>query len=338
MELRAMIFIAGNSRSGTTLSGRILGNHPEIFTFSELHFLEEIWMPSENSAFLSEEESVKNFARLISIQREGYLKKRNTDAYLDEARNALKSFSQKEVTFPNLYQFFLEYETVHHQKKKPCEKTPRNVLYIKELLKIYPQCKIICLVRDPKDVLLSQKKKWKRRFLGASASIPLRESIRARINYHPFIISRLWNANALAIAEHSNTERVKIIYFEKLISNPAETVQEICTFLEIPFHDGMLQVEQKGSSLKTDKANTPNIDSTRAGNWKKGLNTTELFICENITKKCRDIFHYNDIHVKPNYFLLAFYYLIFPVQVFIALAANLGRTKNILQSIKKRFA
>ena len=37
------IFVVGSSRSGTTMMGRILGSHTDIFTFNELHFFGTIW-------------------------------------------------------------------------------------------------------------------------------------------------------------------------------------------------------------------------------------------------------------------------------------------------------
>lgn len=333
-----MIFIAGNSRSGTTLMGRILDRHPDVFTFNELHYLEEKWMPIDEKNAMPQGDALLNFSNLASIQRDGYLKKRQPEKYNDETQKALNDLSNGEISFAKLYERFLKYETVLHHKKIPCEKTPRNVLYINELLKIYPACKIICMIRDPKDVLLSQKKKWKRRFLGAAASIPLRESIRARINYHPFIISKLWNTNAQAISLQVNSPRVKIISFENLVADPEKEIRGLCNFLEISFHPDMLRVEQKGSSVEFDNTQEAKIDQSKTGNWKKGLNSTEIYLCESITKKWRKVFHYSDVTVNPNYFLLAFYYLIFPVQVFVALAVNIGRTKNVLQSIRKRFS
>lgn len=333
-----MIFIAGNSRSGTTLMGRILGNHPDVFTFHEMHFLEEKWMPVAANMTISECDAITLFANLISIERDGYLKNRQAEKYLEEATLAIKNAGTKEITFDSLYADFLYYETRLHHKKTPSEKTPRNVLYINELLKIYYDCKIICLMRDPKDVLLSQKKKWKRRFLGAAASIPLRESIRARINYHPYIISKLWNTNALAVAAQKNAERVKIIYFEKLISEPEITVRDICTFLNIPFHGNMLRVEQKGSSVQYDNTGEAKIDKSKTGSWKQGLNNTEVFICEKVTRMQRQQFGYEDTGIKPSYFMLAYYFIIFPFQMMLAVLLNLGRTKNIFASIKKRFA
>ena len=74
-----------------------------------------------------------------------------------------------------LFSAFLLYEALLNGKTIPCDQTPRNVFYIDEILKFYPQAKIINMIRDPRDVLLSQKRKWKRRFLGGT-DLPIKES------------------------------------------------------------------------------------------------------------------------------------------------------------------
>jgi len=294
-------------------------------------------MPVNEKVSMTHDEALFNFSNLISIQRDGYLKSRHPEKYIDETETVINGLNSAEITFSKLYKHFLQYESERNLKKISCEKTPRNVLYINELLKIYPDCKIVCMIRDPKDVLLSQKKKWKRRFLGAAASIPLRESIRARINYHPFIISKLWNTNAQAIAANENAPRVKTISFENLIANPEGEIRALCSFLGIDFHPEILKVEQKGSSVEFDHSKEAKIDQSKTGSWKKGLNTAEIYICESITKNLRNTFHYEDTGTRPSFFLLLYYYLVFPFQLFLVFAVNIGRTKNILQSIQKRF-
>ncbi|MFI5135892.1 MAG: sulfotransferase, partial [Chitinophagales bacterium] len=37
------IFVVGNSRSGTKMMGRILGNHEKVHAFPEMHFFEQLW-------------------------------------------------------------------------------------------------------------------------------------------------------------------------------------------------------------------------------------------------------------------------------------------------------
>ena len=47
MQEAGIIFIVGNSRSGTTMMRRVLGNHPAIFMLEELHFFEQLWSTSD---------------------------------------------------------------------------------------------------------------------------------------------------------------------------------------------------------------------------------------------------------------------------------------------------
>ncbi|MGY8951594.1 MAG: sulfotransferase, partial [Flavobacteriales bacterium] len=49
MTKAKQIFIVGSSRSGTTMMGRILANHSDIFTFKELHFFGTIWTNNSES-------------------------------------------------------------------------------------------------------------------------------------------------------------------------------------------------------------------------------------------------------------------------------------------------
>jgi len=57
-----MLFIAGNSRSGTTMMGRILSMHPDIFTFHELHFFEQLWSTNDGQKQLSIEDAMTLYA------------------------------------------------------------------------------------------------------------------------------------------------------------------------------------------------------------------------------------------------------------------------------------
>ena len=54
-----MIFIVGNSRSGTTMMGRILGNNPNVFTFHELHFFEQLWSTRDSNRLFSKKKGEK---------------------------------------------------------------------------------------------------------------------------------------------------------------------------------------------------------------------------------------------------------------------------------------
>jgi omega-hydroxy-beta-dihydromenaquinone-9 sulfotransferase len=334
---RSMIFVVGNSRSGTTMMGWILGKNKHVFTFHEIHFFEQLWSPKELGQDISYGEAISLMAQLISIEREGYLNNnRNIDIYEEEAKVTIDALSEKNYTKTEIFEAFLEHETQKYGKTIPCDQTPRNLFYVKEIMEIYPEAKIIYMVRDPRDVLLSQKNKWRRRFLD-SKNTPINESLRAMFNYHPYTISKLWNSAINSMKEFYGHPRVMTVRFEQLLENPEKIIQEVCTFLGIEFDIEMLNIPQIGSSIIMDQVDKIGINKDRLHAFSKGgLNNTELFICEKITKDNMLHFHYRPIGYKANLLLLVYYCISFPFRASISLLLNLRRMENIVETIKRR--
>jgi hypothetical protein len=54
-----IIFIVGNSRSGTTMMLRIFNNHPKLMVLNELHFFEQLWAPEDKGKAISKEQAVE---------------------------------------------------------------------------------------------------------------------------------------------------------------------------------------------------------------------------------------------------------------------------------------
>ena len=331
-----LIFIVGNSRSGTTMMGRILEKHSDVFTFHELHFFEQLWTAQEQNDRISANEAELLSAKLLCIQRDGYLNQTNSNRFLLEAQELVAQVDTENLTSANIFKKFLLYESAKNNKSVPCEQTPRNVFYINEILKLYPGAKIINMIRDPRDVLLSQKRKWKRRFLGAR-EIPLQEAIRSKINYHPIIISKLWNSSICAGDKYYNHERVYSLHFEELLQKPEIKVKEICKFIGISFNQSLLQVPQIGSSSGLDQPDRKGIDSTKAKQWQKGgLSETEVFLCQQITKILREKHGYCSTPTKSNLLELIYSLISLPIQLTLILLVNVKRMRGIKEAISRR--
>lgn len=346
-----MLFVVGNSRSGTTMMGRILGKQSDVYTFGELHFFGQLWSPSSSSE-LYKHSAEKLVSQLFCIQREGYRTHGKSSNHLEESQSFLRELPDFPATPDRLFAAFLQYETVRNCKTIPCDQTPRNVFYINDILRFYPQAKIINMIRDPRDVLLSQKQKWKRRFLGG-IDMPMKEMFRDWINYHPITISRIWQTAVTTADKFVGNERVISIYFEKLLSNPETTVSDVCQFIGIDYDASMLQVPQVGSSVNTDKPNQLGINPTRANNWqfsqnvktdskllsdenRSTLSTTEIYISQKINRKLMDKHNYNYMSIRPNVFSLVVNILAFPIKLAAAFVCNLDRIKNIRETLKRR--
>ncbi len=329
------IFIVGNSRSGTTMMGRILGSQESVFTFHELHFFEQLWTASDAGKNISFEVGVDIYAKLLKAQRSGILKYKDYRFYCEEASTVLKSLVA-DLTRESIFAHFLVTEAKENGKLIPCEQTPRNLLYLDEILTIFPDAKIIAMVRDPRDVLLSQKRKWKRRLLGGS-EIPWTESFRSWVNYHPITISKLWNTNYQHIEKWRSHSSVIVVQFEKLIHCPEVELKRICDFLDLPFQENLLQIPIIGSSNFSDTHQT-GIMKSALGNWKSdGLSQTEIFFCQRICKTGMVNAGYEIAFIKPAVFGLIMSFLSFPLKISGALLLNLKRMRNIKDSLKRRF-
>ncbi len=330
-----IIFIVGNSRSGTTMLRRVLGNHPEIYMLEELHFFEQLWSTADKNRKISISEATELASKLLFIQRSGYLSSMDTNMYKAEAARVVKSI-HGDIYPHQVLKEFVFYETARHDKTIPCEKTPQDVFYIGEIIELFPSAKIINIVRDPRGVLLSQKRKWQRRNMGAKF-MTKKEQRRLKINYHPITISRLWNSSTRAASRYKSDPHLHTVNFENLVTDGENEVRKICNFLEIEFNDKMLMIPHLGSSNEADKPEVLGIKTERAGNWEHGgLNRGEVWLCQKICNENMEQHGYEVKKINPGIFYPVYYSVSFPVKLALALLFNLHRTKNIVEAVKRR--
>jgi len=332
-----LIFIVGNSRSGTTMMMRIMNNHSMIHSINEPHFFEKMWTPKDDGKRISRDVAFDLYAKLFTCQRAGFFEEveKHVAKYTEEINELIPKLGDHPTRMA-VYTSFLKYETKVNGKTIPCEKTPQNVFYLKEILEKYPNARIINMVRDPRAVMLSQKRKWKRRALGADF-MTKKETLRLQINYHPLAVSKLWNAAISAAKPFESEPRFKTVRFEDILQQPEETVKAICEFANFPYESEMLQVPHAGSSSEADKKSELGIRKTRAKGWlEKGLTKTEIVICQSTCGELMDEFQYESIDVKVNPLELAWKYLIFPFKMVLALLINLNRMRSIGDTLKRR--
>jgi len=326
------IFVVGSSRSGTTMMGRIFGNHKDIFTFNELHFFGTIWTNTTNQE-LSKLEQINLLSRLFCIQENGLFRQDSIADFNDKAKSLLSDNIKNPL---EVYALFLNTITLENSASISCEQTPKNMYYLEEILSHFPNAKVINLVRDQRDVLLSQKNKWKRKFLGASA-IPLSEAIRSFVNYHPLLMSKVWASSLQHTKKYKNHNRVKIVKFEELVSNSEETIKKVCSFLDIDFQEEMLSIPVIGSSTEAD-SKLRHIDSSKIAKWEKGgLSNAEIYLSQIMSADMMRLFQYDLKRFKFPPILIVFYLLTFPIKLGMAFFLNLHRMGNVLEVIKKRF-
>ncbi len=304
---------------------RMMNNHSKVLSLPELHFFERY--DAEQKVDIGKK--LEAAVYLLRIIQNGFFDATSGNEFLVEANDIIDKY--KPDTNGMVYRAVLEHIMIKSNSEIICEQTPQNIFYKKQIESILPATFFVHIVRDPRDVLLSQKRKWRRASQGA-VFIPWKETIRAYFNYHPYTISKIWNA----VVSNAWNNHLFTVRYEDLVSSPVNTLKEICNACNIDFEVNMEQVPLTGSSSSKD-SNEQGLNSSRIGAWQKGgLNTAEVFICQNVNDQVAHKFGYSSIKLFPNIFLLLFYLLYLPFQLLIAILLNLGRQRNIISAIKRR--
>jgi len=269
---------------------RILNNHQQLMVLNELHFFEQLWSPQDKGKLIAADEAKLIAAKLVMIQRKGY----NTGftdytQYYHEADEVLATINKNELTAEAVFNAMAKREIALNNKQIVCEKTPQNVFYIKEIFELYPNAKIVNMVRDPRAILLSQKNKWNRKNLGGWY-ITRRESIRLQINYHPITLSKLWNAAINAANLFKSDKRLISVRFEDLLDHPEQTIRTICKHIDVDFDPNMMNITQESSSIEKDSKEI-GFKKERASNWLKGglIVQNDGFVKRCVSKICSKI-------------------------------------------------
>ena len=332
-----MIFVVGSSRSGTTMLSRILAKHSSVFTFGELHFFEQLCDTDRLDNSISRKSAIDLADRLVGIQEEGYLHYSGGLKFLDAAEEIVEGCRNSLIAL-NVYLSFVDSYLRKNDTLIGCDQTPRNILYLDEIIRALPTAKVIIMLRDPRSVLLSQKYKWKRKFLGAS-SIPLKESIRSYLNYHPLVISKLWSSSYREVERLKDDPQVMLLKYEDLVLNPESQVASLCEFLELDYGADMLNIQRVGSSSIVDSGEEEaGISTSGLDSWKDSkLCDEEIYLCERSAEKLMAQFGYQkSLDLKVSTLKLLALYFLLPIKLSLALFMNAPRMLNIGQAIKKR--
>jgi len=270
------------------MTGRILGMNQEVFTFPELHFFEEIWAEKDRAQPMTLEDVKQTLIELFSAQRDGYFKKTQNPKYLIDADKLIHENNIGEGTHlkHEVFALFARYEAHLNRKTRWCEQTPRNVFYIDTIHELFPEARFVQIVRDPRDVLLSQKNRWKRRKLEKNKR-PWRVTFREWLNYHPITMMKLWVSASKRVGRHTDMPYYMSIRYEDLLAEPNKTLSQVCAFLGLEYQSTMVEVPQVGSSLKNDEPGRKGLNASKVSGWKKGgLTQAETYICERIGGRC----------------------------------------------------
>jgi len=262
------IFIVGCPRSGTTILAAILNAHPEIATATETHFFNYIsqekkydWKNFTEKHFelFLDESRIVDFFTLSKISKEDLRLK----------FRALKLSSKPEHNKKEVFNILINALVQKKEKQLFCEKTPQHLQNVDEIMKLYPQAKIIHLIRDGRDTVNSLMK------------MPWRPD--GLLNN-----SRFWQTYiklGQRLENKLDKENFLTVKYEDLLRQPQDIIKSICGFISVEFTDSMITRDSKeaqgSENIFSDWESSwkhkslEEIDSTRIGAWEKELDVED---------------------------------------------------------------
>jgi len=271
------IFIGGTGRSGTTAFARMLGLHPDIFVLrwetqlivapgGLLELLPSLHQPDKLEAF---KEALRGrwFRRTINrgLPNE-YSAGLCDDLTAEEIEDALRvldaglrpsqSMPERLALAASFLDALFRPATKRADALRWAEKTPRNILFMDQLLAVFPRMKLINVIRDGRDVVSSMLQHG---FWPVASTPEYPETLRfcGEMSFEKAV--DYWVA-WMKIAHEKAAEMPPGSYLEirleDLVAEPRTTLEQVLDFVGTPFHEAPLAYD---------------LGRSHIGRWKKDL-------------------------------------------------------------------
>lgn len=274
------LFLLGSQRSGTTMLRLMLNNHPSLAIPHESAFITIYFKKLSKYGDLGDR---ANARRLLSDVSQHPLVKRgkliaDPDAILDRPIKSYRDFVDA------IFQAYAQ----ALGKPRWGDKTPFYTPDIDVIRTIFPDAKILHLVRDGRDVVLSQRSiEW------MSSNLP------------KLALDWQWKTTIAHKVGAVLKDDFLEIHYEDLVLSPEETLRKICHFVREPYEPAMLSYSESAKdvvpaeSLKWHRNSIQPPDPSQLFKWKTQLSRAERIIFEQLAGEALDLFGYEREHLPP---------------------------------------
>ncbi|HUA64313.1 MAG TPA: sulfotransferase [Alphaproteobacteria bacterium] len=265
------LFIGGCQKSGTTLLMTLLDSHPQLIVFPE------------ETTYLQRQyrfRRLKGYRAKLKFLLEGTAAERlGTGSYSGFDHWRFVTLAMEFVNRAWINDSLLFSETIRaygitmgavwRNCVRWVEKTPKSETYPKELDELFPDAKLIQMVRDPRAVIASRKQ-W---------------NIRQKGHYtEAHGLAREWNRCARQTPRlRSNPDRFLVVQYESLVRNPMKVLRDICSFGGFEFSESMLEPTRAGNGWQGNSAFHKaliGISAAPVEKWKDCLTEHEIWWIE----------------------------------------------------------
>ncbi|MFN6038683.1 MAG: sulfotransferase family protein [Bacteroidota bacterium] len=287
IDKKPIHFIVSTGRTGSTLLSTMLNAHPQIISLSEQPFTLNLidgyinitkWNNKIKNQFIDDfflfatDKLSTQFSDRVTL--ENYFNQSAKSLSFEKAiKLSFLSFFESKVKSD--IKIFVSKELIFHTQ-------------IKKITSYYPEAKFIILTRDPRD----------------NVQIKINRALRRSEKQKTFRYIAAWNIVYKLLFKDLKKyapENFIVLKYEDLVKSTEPTLKNICNFLDVTFHEDMLNYDHKNKlEFEERKEKIPKhlmqqlnrehqgllikTNTDKIGIWKREMNTE---LAEKIWNECR---------------------------------------------------
>lgn len=183
------------------------------------------------------------------------------------------ALSKRDKRLRTVIESFYETLLCDTKKSRLGDKTPNNLPFIHKIGSVFPEAKIVHLIRDGRDCALSMMKS------------------RSGLNFRNlFELASNWSSDNKGAADfrRRKPDACLLVRYEDLIADPEKVLRAICAFLDEPFVPEMLQfnrgtfAKENAAVLDHHRNLAKGILSNNVEKWRNGLSADQVKVYDSL--------------------------------------------------------
>jgi hypothetical protein len=272
------VFIIGRQYSGNTMLTRCLGQIPEVYSAAagEGIFFEHRNRLKDKPVYERAEAVISHVEESgVEIPSESHSKLR---------RHMWAEGTAEERTVGQMYARCMDWVAQQNGATRWAQKATSYIFYVNDIHECFPGARFLFMLRNPFDLAASMKRR------GQWRGVP-------RMAYG-------WNKGARLAHRwaRQHPKNMSLIRYEDLVRTPRQEMKKICTFCDLPFHEGCLRVPHvnRSESPYNQSSSQEGIQSSRVGYYEQTLTDAEIRVVGTLIESELAEKLYADTNVPPN--------------------------------------
>lgn len=266
------IFIAGLDRSGTSLIYAFLSSHPNISMVRRTNMFRYFYGRygdlSDPVNFERCLDKMTHYKRIVKLN--------------PDPERIRKDFQAGEKSYGRLFALFHEHHAERAGKQRWGDKSLYVERFMPNIIKEFPDAKILHMIRDPRDRYSSVKKRYKtdRGRVGSATGKWRYSSSLAKRNqeYYP--------------------RNYSVVTYESLVEQPEVTLGNICEFIGEPYVPEMLamrgapELREMGGNSSFDRFEPGEISTKSVGRYRSAITSSEILFIQLHASRLMQVYGY----------------------------------------------